>query len=482
MTETRAGSAEVPLVVDLDGTLIATDVLFETASVQLIRSPRSLGRMLRWLMRGRAHLKKELVARTPLDVTTLPFRDDLVAWLHEEKESGRRLVLASAADGEAVRQIATYLDIFDDVFGSGDGVNLRSEAKRRLLVERYGEGGFDYVGNSSHDLPVWTSARTAHVVAASDAVLRRAGQIADVGRVFESPRRGRVRAAIAEMRPHQWAKNALVLVPLLMAHLLHDGHAVVNAVLAGVSFCLTASSVYVFNDLADLANDRHHPTKRRRPFASGGLSLEAGWVMWPVLAVLGIAVALLLPWRFIVALLAYLALTLAYTLWLKRQPVFDVVVLACLYTARIIAGAAAVGADLSMWLLTFSIFLFLGLALIKRVSELTRVRRQLSVSKGRGYHESDLELLAMVGVASSIASVVIFALYVNDPVTSVLYNEPTVLWATVPVLLAWLMRMWLTAHRGEMDEDPIIYALRDWFGLAAGVAVAVVFVLASVLP
>jgi 4-hydroxybenzoate polyprenyltransferase len=309
--------------------------------------------------------------------------------------------------------------------------------------------------------------------------------VTEVGMVF--PRSGgTLRDLIELLRPYQWIKNALVLVPLLTAQRLDDADAVLQAALAFVAFCLVASSVYVLNDLADVVHDRHHPRKRDRPFAAGRVSLLAGWFLWPTLAVLGFALAIvLLPPLFTLALAAYLVLTTAYTFRLKRQPVLDVVALGLLYASRIVAGAAAIDVELSMWLLTFSMFFFLSLALIKRVSELTRIRRtmgQMAVQvRGRGYVETDLELLSSYGVASSVAAVVIFSLYVDDPKTSVLYATPELLWCSVPILLAWLMRMWLLAHRGTMDEDPIVFAIRDKASLLAGLLLVAVFVAAKVV-
>jgi 4-hydroxybenzoate polyprenyltransferase len=237
--------------------------------------------------------------------------------------------------------------------------------------------------------------------------------------------------------------------------------------------------VYCLNDMADITNDLNHPHKRNRPFAAGRLSVLTGWLIWPLLAALALITAWAVNGRFFVALGSYLVLTTAYTFRWKQIPVLDVVSLGLLYTIRIIAGAAAILAPLSMWLLTFSMLLFLSLALVKRVSELTRARAELKATKGRGYRDTDLELLASYGVATSIGAVVIFSLYVNDPATAELYRTPEVLWASVPVLLAWLMRCWLIAHRGEMNEDPIVFAIRDWVSLLAGVLIGTAFIVAA---
>jgi 4-hydroxybenzoate polyprenyltransferase len=482
-------SATRPLVVDLDGTLINTDLLAEGASAYLTRSPSALLDLARWTRAGKSVLKGELARRTVLDVTVLPYRDDVVAWLGEERSTGRRIVLATASDERLAQAVADHLGIFDDVLATAHGVNLKGEAKRQALVERFGEGGYDYVGDDLRDeadLTVWRSAATAHVVLGRHASTPEpARAVAPIGAVF--PRRGHRPADLVRMlRPYQWVKNALILVPLLTAQRLDDASAVTDTLVALVAFCLVASSVYVLNDLVDLAHDRHHPRKRRRPLAAGRVSLLTGWALWPVLLVVGLGLAAaFLPVLFLAALAGYLVLTVAYTFWLKRHAVVDVVTLGMLYTVRIVAGAAAIEVELSMWLLTFSMFFFLSLALIKRVSELARIRRTAPAdgaqARGRGYVASDLELLSSYGVSSSVAAVVIFSLFVADPKTSVLYRTPEILWCSVPVLLGWLMRVWLLAHRGTMHEDPIVFAIRDRASRFAGLLVVAIFILAKVV-
>jgi 4-hydroxybenzoate polyprenyltransferase/phosphoserine phosphatase len=472
---------DLPLVVDLDGTLISGDLLHETATRYLVASPLGAAKLLPWTLAGAARLKTELASRAELDVTALPYRPEVLEWLRQESLRGREIVLASASHESLVDAVAAHVGVFSDTIGTTADRNLRSEAKAAALVERYGHQGFEYVGNHRHDLEVWREAAAAHIVTRSGKLSRAAGQHTVLGRTFE-PDAVTLVSLLKSLRPHQWVKNLLVLLPLFTAQLLHDVDAVVSALLAFVSFCLVASSVYVLNDLADLDNDRHHPKKRRRPFAAGTVSLLHGWMVWPVLTLAGFAVALVwLPWTFTAVLLAYYVTTVLYTFTLKRSRIVDVVALAALYTLRVIAGVAAISATVSMWLLTFSLFLFLSLALIKRVSELTRARREGASTKGRGYIDQDLELLSSYGVSSSIAAAVIFSLYVNDPNTQLLYQTPQLLWAALPILLTWLMRAWLIAHRGEMNEDPILFAIRDRKSLVGGFLVVLVFVAAKVV-
>lgn len=426
-------------------------------------------------------MKAELASVTSLDVEVLPYREDVLAWLRDEASSGRLLVLASASDQRLVRAVADHLGIFAETMGSTADRNLRGAEKADALRARFGDRGFEYVGNHRHDLPVWAVASVAHTVTSSPTLRAAAGSVAELGRSFDAPPTS-WRDFARMLRPYQWLKNILVLVAVVTAQRLNDPSAVWHA-LAGVAiFSVLASSVYVLNDLVDLDNDRRHPVKRRRPLAAGAVGLLTAWLVWPTLTVVAFALSMFLePSRFTLVLLAYFLATVAYTFWLKRQPIADVVTLAGLYTVRVIAGVYAIEVTISIWLLTFSLFFFLSLALVKRVSELTRIRRVGGDSGGRGYRNTDLELLSSYGVASGIAAVVIFSLYVNDTKTAELYRSPDFLWGALPVLLAWSMRAWLIAHRGELNEDPILFAAKDRWSLVAGLAVAAFFVAAKVV-
>ncbi|ANB75658.1 hypothetical protein AYM40_25295 [Paraburkholderia phytofirmans OLGA172] len=467
----------IPLVVDLDGTLIRSDILIESGLAYLKAMPHRFYEPLLWLTRGgKSVLKARLADATNVDVTVLPYDATVLEWLKAERDAGRSLVLATASHERYALAISTHLGLFDQTFASHDGLNLSSHKKREKLVAEYGEQGFDYAGNSHDDVEVWRSAERAYVVNPGNGVERAARKIGNVERVIES-RPPAAKAWAKSLRLHQWLKNLLIFVPLLAAHKLSSPESVFAALLAFFTFGLCASSVYLLNDLLDLEDDRHHPVKRKRPLASGALPLTGGLWLIPVLLVGAFAAAwIFLPWRFSVVLLGYYALTLAYSMFLKRQVIIDVVVLAMLYTIRIIAGTAAVGVHLTFWLLAFSMFIFLSLALVKRYAELHSLKaRGLVKTRGRGYDASDLPLISSLGTASGYLAVLVLALYIQDAKTASLYRHPQVIWLACPLLLYWVSRTWIIAHRGSMHDDPIVFAARDRISLAIVTLCGLVF-------
>lgn len=480
-----SSSTQPPLIVDLDGTLIKTDLLAETASRFLVEGPLRCFQLLVWLTQGKSALKSHLAQSTDIDVTTLPYNQDLLFWLRQQKAKGRSIVLATASHRLLADQVARHLDLFDEVMATDGTTNLNAHVKRDALVSRYGEGGFDYVGNDWVDLPVWQFAGRAHVVSRSTRLIEKARSHGNLERIIDDARPPLAAALLQAMRPHQWMKNLLVFIPLLAAHRYGDVMSVLHALLAFVVFGLIASSTYLLNDLADVSNDRHHPRKRERPFAAGNLSLLHGWLAWPLFLALALTLAGLgLPWKFTASLVAYFVLTIAYSLRLKQVPVLDVLALAGLYTLRIIAGAAAIGVPLSFWLLSFSMFLFLSLAFIKRYSELCLARKASPSDplRGRGYNPQDLELVSSLGGSAGYTAVLVLALYIQDSHTASLYATPTFIWLACPLLLFWISRAWLIAHRGHMHDDPIVFALKDHVSWTIAALFATVFVLAKVVP
>ena len=451
---------KVPLCVDLDGTLIKTDVLWESLMLLLKRNPLYLLALPFWLMRGRAFLKQQIATRTELNPAALPYHPAFLNFLRDERRRGRKLILTTAADGQVAQRVAHYVGLFSEVIASNGETNLRGSNKGRKLVERFGKQGFDYAGNSTVDLPVWRESRAAIVVNADERLARKARQLGEVSHVFNE-RKSPLNAFIKALRPHQWVKNFIIFVPLLTSHQF-DAVKLKSALLAFISFSLCASGVYLLNDLLDLDADRHHHRKKSRPFASGELPLPVGLVSAPLLLALSAGVGLFLPWNFLAALGAYVVLTTSYSWQVKQIALLDVFFLAGLYTIRLVAGHAAARIEYSFWLLAFSMFIFLSLALVKRFTELKALRQQnLRDSKGRGYTSEDMELVAMLGIASGFLSVLVMALYVNSEQVIHLYKYSILLLLMCPLLLYWISRVWLIAHRGKMHDDPIVFALKD---------------------
>lgn len=453
-------SAVQPLCVDLDGTLVRTDLLLESVLALLKRNLLYLFVLPLWLLRGRAHLKCELARRVRLDISRLPY-DQRVLDLLEAERGRRPLVLCTASDQMLAEAVAQHIGCFDGVMASNGLRNLSGHRKADVLVEAYGERGFDYAGNEARDLAIWQHAKRAYVINAGGGLAARASRISEVAAVLPGERAG-LRIWFKALRLHQWLKNVLVFVPLLAAHMLLRPSAVAHAVAAFVIFGVCASGVYVLNDLLDLGADRAHPRKRERPFAAGRLPLVVGFVIAPVLTVVAFAAAYVLSSHFALVLLAYYMLTLAYSLRLKQIAMLDVLVLAGLYTVRIIAGGVAIASGMSFWLLAFSMFLFLSLALLKRYTEVAaQSRNGRELVKGRGYAATDASLLAMLGGASGYLSVLVLALYIDSTASAALYHHPQWLWLMCPLLLYWISRFWIIAHRGAMHDDPVIFAVTD---------------------
>lgn len=450
-----------PLCVDLDGTLIYSDLLIESALSLLKTNPLLIFSMILWLTRGRANLKRQIAIRITLNTALLPYNRELLAWLNVEAAS-RLLVLVTASDALIAKAVATEVGLFAQVIASDGVTNLSGANKARRLCELYGDRQFDYAGNEHADLLVWAHSHTAIVVSDRAWLRRQASSLAKQTLLFEGRKQSTLQW-IKALRLHQWIKNLLVLIPLLAAHRVLEGAAIQASAIAFVSFGMCASGVYLLNDMLDLAADRAHQTKKNRPFAAGHLDLKGGILAIPILTALSIILAItFLPSRFLWVLLIYLATTIAYSFSLKRIPLLDVVTLSSLYTIRIIAGTVAIASPLSFWLLAFSVFIFLSLAMLKRCIELDAATlRGLNKIPGRAYCTGDLPVLQPMGVASGYLSVLVLALYINSPASRTLYHTPEFLWLVCPCLLYWISRAWFVAHRGKMTDDPIIFAVRD---------------------
>lgn len=467
-----------PLIVDVDGTLIRSDLLFEAALQLIATQPWNSWKLISWLADGKASLKKNLVATTDPHIATMPLRAETIAAIDAAKAAGRPVWLASASDQIWVEQIAARIGGVDGVMGSDGVTNLSGSNKARALTERFGHKGFDYIGDHHVDMPVWDAARRPIVIAQSGSLERAVKRRFTDAEIIARPRTP-LRPYFKAMRPYQWAKNALVFLPAIAGHNIGDVAVLLAAFMAFWAFSLAASSAYIINDLLDLPGDRDHPRKSKRPFAAADISIPRGIAMAIILMITAIAIASLLPLEFLSILLGYVALTLGYSLYLKRQMLVDVIILGGLYTIRVLGGIAATGEEKSQWLLMFCLFFFLSLAIVKRCSELV-ARREAGKSSppGRGYAINDLAMLLPLGAAAGYASVMVVMLYLSSPRMIDLYAHPLRMWLICPLLIYWISRALMLSNRGEMHDDPIIFALTDKISWLTGVAAAAIIAVA----
>lgn len=474
-----ASALQRPLCVDLDGTLTKVDTLYDTFMLLVRKNPRALVHLPGWLAGGKANLKAHLTKAVTLDVTRLPYNQDLLAYLHSQRELGRPIFLATGADRELAERVAAHLGIFDGVLASDGARNLTGKRKLARFREHFAGGEFDYIGNAMPDLELLAASvepKVANPSLALRSSLRSRGVRVD--QCFED-RAPILPSIIRAIRVHQWAKNALIFIPVIVGH-RWSLDAARQALLAFFCFSFCASGTYLVNDLLDIEADRHHLKKRMRPFAAGDLPVVGGLAMSALLIALSAVCAIFLPNAFLAWLAIYFACTLAYTFWLKRLVLVDVLALSGLYTVRLMAGGAATSTPISHWLSGFSIFLFLSLAIVKRFAELQNtLQGGLTPKNGRGYQLSDIEQMRSFGTASAFAAVVVFANYISSFDVMALYHQPRLLWLVVPLLILWLCRVWLLAARGELNEDPVVFAVTDRMSLLIGVCVAAIALLAQ---
>jgi 4-hydroxybenzoate polyprenyltransferase len=474
---TANSSAATPLCVDLDGTLVKSDTFYDALCLLLRRKPLAILRLPGWLAGGKARVKAEVARLAPLDAIHLPYNEELLHYLAAEKSNGRAIFLATGADLSLAERVAIHLGFFDGILGSDGKRNLTGSRKLAELHSRFPR--FDYIGNAAIDLPLLADSVQPMVANPTRALLRgmQHRKLAPT-KVFLDGQAG-VKAVFKAIRIHQWAKNVLLFLPLLLSHKI-SWESTISAVVAFFCFSFVASANYLVNDLLDIESDRQHLTKRLRPFAAGDLSVLTGMGIAFLLVASSCALLPLLPGEFALWLLFYAAVTSTYSLYLKRIPLVDVLVLSGLYALRMLAGAAATRTPISPWLSSFAIFLFLSLAMVKRFSELATLReRGVAASHGRGYLVTDLEQIRSFGTASAYASVVVFSLYISRPDVDALYRHSGRLWLVVPFMLYWLSRVWLLASRGELNDDPVIFALQDKVSLAIGLCIAILAIFAT---
>jgi 4-hydroxybenzoate polyprenyltransferase/phosphoserine phosphatase len=468
-----------PLCVDLDGTLVKSDTLIDSLLLLVRTHPLRALRAPLWLMGGKAAFKGRVSSQVQLDAAHLPYNRKLLEYLEEQRGEGRKLYLTTGADARLAQRIADHLGIFEEVLASDGTTNLTGNKKLDSLKKRFPDQGFDYIGNAPPDVPLLEQAGEAMVANPSlslRAMLK--SRKVRVTRQFDD-QAAPVKVFLKTIRLHQWAKNILIFVPLLLAHALKLP-SIFDALVAFLCFSLCASATYIVNDLLDIEADRRHPKKSRRPFAAGDLPVVAGVAIIVLFMTLSFAGAFFLSRAFLGWLLLYLVTTLSYSLYLKRVVLIDVILLSGLYTLRMLAGGAATSVAFSPWLAAFSIFFFLSLAMVKRFSELQNIRAQgNTLSNGRGYLLADIEQIRSFGTASAYASVVVFAFYIYGSAATGLYHHPSRMWLMTPLMILWLSRVWLLASRGELDEDPVIFAVTDRMSLLIGAAIALIAVLAT---
>lgn len=474
------GAAAPPLCVDLDGTLLKTDLLWEAVLAAVKQNPLALLRAPFWLAGGRANLKRRLATSGTFDPRLLPYRQEVLDFIEKERAQGRRIVLVSAADQTFAEAVAQHLGCFDEVIGSDGKTNLKGKIKREALEAKFGHKGFDYIGDHAADLQVWPAARAGFVVSGRRKLVRRAEALGSVTSLeISSP--GSFRLWLRAIRIHQWSKNILVIVPVITGHRLEEPAVLLAAAVAFLSFSLVSSSVYLANDLIDLEADRGHKTKRARAFSSGALSLSSGVFMAVLLLLAGLSLAFVGGTEFVAILVCYCAASFAYSAYLKRIAALDVLVLAGFYTLRIFAGGAATGIVVSVWLLAFSMFFFFSLALVKRYSELKSDTSEIPDRfTGRGYVATDLPALGSFGITSGFISVLVLVLYVMSSEVTILYRHPERLLLICPLLLYWMSRLWMRTTRGFMHEDPVVFALTDRISYALGLLAAFAVFLATI--
>lgn len=449
-----------PLVVDLDGTLTPTDTLHESVIRLLRQSPLCLFHLPGVLLGGRAHFKEFVASRVHLPVESLPYRPEVLAYLREQKARGRRIVLATAAHESIAAEVAAHLGLFDEVLSSRADHNLKGTEKLDAIRRRVG-ADFVYAGDSKADLPIWQGATAAVLVDVAPGTRAALRESMPVEREFPGESPG-LDAWLRAFRVHQWLKNVLLFVPLLTAFSFLDLEKVAAVLTAFVAFSLAASATYMVNDLWDLENDRQHPRKRLRPFASGRIPIHLGLLAAGSSLTVALVLGLLVSQKFLLMLLVYIVLTAAYSWKLKSYVLVDVLTLAVLYTHRILAGSVVAGVTTSSWLLAFSVFIFLSLSLVKRCAELVTLRDAgRSSARGRDYRVTDLTVLCPLGVGAALASVVVFGLFIQAPETVARYASPQLLWLVALALVYWLGRLWVKTSRGEMHDDPVVYAIKD---------------------
>lgn len=478
---TDISDINIPLTTDLDGTLIHTDTLAESFMLMIKKKPLLFFLFPLWLLKGKYYLKAKILEHSNLKAESLPYNQDVIKFLEEEKAKGRKIYLFTASMQKIADKVQEHLGIFDAVYGSSDNVNLRSANKLSKLNQLFGEKNFDYIGDSGADIKVWQGSRKGYAVNPSKKIEKKIQELNNV-EVISRRKKSTAKLIIKEIRVYQWVKNVLIFLPVLLAHKIPDFSTTVSLIIAFFSFSLMASFIYVINDIFDIAADRQHRKKKFRPIASGELSLFKSFIILPLLAILSLGLSIaFLSHYFTLLLLVYLIINITYSFYAKKIMVLDIIILSILYTIRLIGGGIVADVLISPWLLEFSIFIFLSLAAIKRFSELYNLKQlNKDSSARRGYRTEDIDLIRNIGVISGYISVLIIGLYLNSTEVITLYKRPQLLWIITPLLLYWITRLWMVANRGLMNEDPIIFTIRDKASYIIGLSVFLIAIGATI--
>jgi 4-hydroxybenzoate polyprenyltransferase len=474
-------NSQRPLLVDLDGSLLKTDTLFELLLLTIKSNIFYLFLIPFWLLKGKSFFKKSLFERVKLDVINLPYNEEVILFLQKQHNENRRIILCSGTWHKIAEEITAHFNWIDEYKATDDTINLTGTNKKRWAVETYGLNGYDYLGNSNVDIVVWNSAHSAIVVGQKHFIDKCKKQNNIKLESYIELDGFSLGLWLKALRIHQWAKNGLLFIPIFTAHKFNEYDLIINTILAFVAFGVCASATYIINDLLDLEADRAHDTKKYRPFASGNLSLKSGITVSILMLLTSMLIGYYVGIAFFLVLVIYIFVTILYSLYLKRLQTVDVITLASLFTIRVIAGAAAINVMPTFWLLSFSMFIFLSLALVKRVAELIKTQEIKGESSivGRGYFTADIIILQSLGGASGLIAVLVFALYINSNEVIEQYTYPQVLWLMCPILGYWIMRVWMLVARNQMDQDPIFFAIKDRNSWYAAVLAGIVFMFAS---
>jgi len=464
----------LPLCVDLDGTLIKADMMFDSIALLIKKNPLYMFIIPFWLMKGKLYLKEQLLKNVKQDINNVPINQEVVDYIINEKKNGRNIILVTASMQFYADEFKEKFYFLDEAIGTKEGVNLVGTAKAEYLKNRFGDKGFDYIGDSRKDLFVWKYAANALIVGNNNEIIAKAKQITNVIKIWEGDKESKISIIYRQLRIYQWVKNVLIFLPALLAHNLELA-TYFNLILSFFSFSFVASSIYIFNDLMDLNSDRNHEIKKNRPIASGKFKISNAFIYSFFLMIFGIILSIFVNINFAIVLLIYIISTFAYSTFLKRIYIIDIITLAVLYTLRLIAGSATSGDAISEWFAAYSLFFFFSMGALKRFTELKNSKKEKL--SGRGYISDDLNIIQTIGISSSLISVLVMVLYINSSTISQLYSNPKFLYLIIPILLHWILRVWILADRSQMNEDPIVFGIKDKSSYVSGFLIFVIMLL-----